>query len=197
MKTEEKWLEWAKELQALSQSALAYCRDVYDIERFQRIREISAEMAAALTDTPIAAAKARFINETGYQTPKLDTRAAVIRDGRILLAQERDGNWSLPGGWVDADQSVKGNALKEVLEETGVTARGASHRAARSQPAPRAQERARDHLSLRALRIRFGAVRAEQRDRSGGLLRARRPSPALPGQDHRGADTHVLSGMAR
>ena len=123
MITEEKWLEWAKELQFLSQSALAYCQDIYDIERFTRIREISAEMAAALTELPIGRVRAQFINETGYQTPKLDTRAAVIRDGKVLLVQERDGRWALPGGWVDASVSVRDNALKEVLEEAGIVAR--------------------------------------------------------------------------
>ena len=123
MITDEKWLEWAKELQFLSQSALAYCRDVYDIERFTRIREISAEMTAALTELPIERVRAQFINETGYQTPKLDTRAAIIRDGMILLVQERDGRWALPGGWVDASVSVRENALKEVFEEAGVRAR--------------------------------------------------------------------------
>ena len=120
MKSDNRWFEWARELQFLAQSALAYCKDVYDIERFQRIREISAEMTADLMDMPVEKAHGLFCNETGYQTPKLDTRAAVIRDGRILLVQERDGSWALPGGWVDYDQTVRSNAAKEVLEEAGM-----------------------------------------------------------------------------
>ena len=123
MHTEEKWLEWAKELQALSQSALAYCKDVYDIDRFHRIREISVEMMALLTEQPPEKVRAVFASETGYQTPKLDTRAAVIRDGKILLVQERDGRWALPGGWCDVDRSVAENAAKEVLEEAGMIVR--------------------------------------------------------------------------
>ena len=119
MRSDNQWLEWAKELQFLAQSALAYCTDVYDIERFQRIREISGEMTAALTDLPMETVRAVFMNEAGYQTPKVDTRAAVIRDGKILLVQEADGNWALPGGWVDADLSVGENAVKEVWEEAG------------------------------------------------------------------------------
>ena len=74
-----KWLEWAKELQFLSQCALAYRSDPYDIERFQRIREISAEMFSGITDLPLDLVKATFCAGTGYQTPKLDTRAAVLR----------------------------------------------------------------------------------------------------------------------
>ena len=69
-----KWLEWAKELQFLSQCALAYCSDPYDIERFQRIREISAEMVSEIGDLPLDLVKTTFCAGTGYQTPKLDTR---------------------------------------------------------------------------------------------------------------------------
>ena len=116
----EKWIAWAKELQDLSQCALAYCKDRYDIERFERIREISAEMAAEISDHPLDEIKATFCAGTGYQTPKMDTRSAVFRDGKILLVQEMNGNWALPGGWIDYDQTIRTNAAKEVLEESGI-----------------------------------------------------------------------------
>ena len=116
-----RWLDWAKELQDLSQNALAYCKDVYDIERFQRIREISAEMMSEITDLPIKQVKDYFCAGDGYQTPKIETRAAVFRDGGILLVQERSGRWSMPGGWVDYNLSVRKNAVKEVFEEAGMT----------------------------------------------------------------------------
>ena len=61
-----------------------------------------------------------FCNETGYQTPKLDSRAAVFYQDRILLVQEKDGLWSLPGGWVDVNLSVGENVVKEVKEEAGL-----------------------------------------------------------------------------
>lgn len=54
-----------------------------------------------------------FAGEMGYQTPKLDSRAAIIRDGKILLVQEMDGTWAMPGGWVDMDQTIKENTVKE------------------------------------------------------------------------------------
>lgn len=115
-----RWLEWAKELQDIAQNALAYCKDPYDIERFRRIREISAEMMAGITDLPLEQVKDYFCAGDGYQTPKIETRAAVFRDGGILLVQERSGLWCMPGGWVDYDQSVRRNTIKEVLEEAGM-----------------------------------------------------------------------------
>lgn len=115
------WLKWAVELQALAQAGLFYGRDKYDRERYQRIRDIAAEMMARETRLPLERVKDLFCGETGYQTPKLDTRAAVFKEDRILLVRESDGRWSLPGGWVDAGLSVKENAEKEVLEEAGLT----------------------------------------------------------------------------
>ncbi len=120
MEYKEKWLKWAIELQSLSQSALAYCKDPFDIERFHRIREISAEMMAAHTDLPVEKVKDLFCGETGYQTPKLDCRAAVIREGKILLVQENSGLWALPGGWMDIGLTVGENTAKEAKEEAGV-----------------------------------------------------------------------------
>ena len=114
------WLDWIIELQSLAQAGLAYSHDPYDRERFTRIREISAEMMSALSDIPVETVRGLFCNETGYQTPKLDTRAAIFEDGKILLVQENDGRWSLPGGWCDVNVSIGENAVKEVKEESGL-----------------------------------------------------------------------------
>lgn len=120
MNQEAKWLDWAVELQALAQAGLFYSKDIYDIERFQRIREIAAEMLVSPSGFPKDRILDIFCDETGYQTPKLDTRAAVFQQDQILLVQERDGLWSLPGGWVDVNLSVGESAVKEVKEEAGL-----------------------------------------------------------------------------
>lgn len=117
---QDRWLQWAVELQSLAQAGLFYSKDPYDIERFQRIREISAEIISHQADIPLPRAVELFCCESGYQTPKLDTRAAVFQDGKILLVQEGDGRWSLPGGWADVDISVGESAVKEVREEAGL-----------------------------------------------------------------------------
>lgn len=120
MNRNEKWLQWAIELQSLAQAGLTYGKDVYDKERYARIREISAEILSHMSSIPTETVKDLFCNETGYQTPKLDTRAAIFRDGKILLVRENNGKWSLPGGWCDVDISVGENAVKEVKEESGL-----------------------------------------------------------------------------
>ena len=116
----EKWLEWAIELQSIAQAGITYGKDIYDIERYERIREISAEMIAYKTDISTEKVRNLFCNESGYQTPKLDTRAAIFQNGKILLVKENTGKWSLPGGWVEVNLSVKENTIKEVKEEAGL-----------------------------------------------------------------------------
>ena len=116
----EKWLKWAIEIQGLAQSGLAYTTNVYDIERYERLREISAEIIEEKSNLNLEKVKDLFCNETGYQTPKIDTRAAIFKDNKILLVHENNGTWSLPGGWCDVLESVKSNTIKEVKEEAGL-----------------------------------------------------------------------------
>lgn len=113
---------WAVELQALAQAGLTYTKDPFDAERFERIRSLAVEMLALQSPLPELEIRKLFADETGYPTPKLDTRAAIIEEDKILLVQENNGKWSLPGGWVDIDQSLRDNTLKEVKEETGYDA---------------------------------------------------------------------------
>lgn len=116
----EKWLELAMEIQSLAQAGLEYTSNVYDIERYERLRDISAEMISLKTELEFNKIKELFCNETGYQTPKIDTRAVIFKDDKILLTHENSGKWSLPGGWCDVLESVGSNIIKEVKEETGL-----------------------------------------------------------------------------
>ena len=116
----EKWLKWAMEIQSLAQAGLAYTNNAYDIERYERLREISAQMIEEKSNINLDKVKDLFCNETGYQTPKIDTRAVIFKDNRILLTHENNGTWSLPGGWCDVLETIKSNTIKEVKEETGL-----------------------------------------------------------------------------
>ncbi len=120
MEKNEKWLDWAVELQSIAQAGLFYGKDVFDLERYERIREIAAEMLSYKTQIPPDKVKDLFCSDVGYQTPKLDTRAAIFENDKILLVKEKNGTWSLPGGWVDVNVSVKENIIKEVKEEAGL-----------------------------------------------------------------------------
>ena len=116
----DKWIDFAIRIQSIAQAGLQYGKDKYDKERYEELRKISAEMISARTDIPIDKVYNLFCNETGYQTPKVDTRAAVFVEGKILLVHENNGTWALPGGWCEVDQSVASNTIKEVKEETGL-----------------------------------------------------------------------------
>lgn len=112
--------DWAIRLQSIAQAGLAYGENEYDRERYHEVRLIAAEMIASEMNLPLDTVQKYFCNESGYQTPKIDTRTAVFKDGKILLVHEKNGTWSLPGGWCDVDQSVASNAVKETKEEAGL-----------------------------------------------------------------------------
>lgn len=116
------WTKFAIELQSLAQAGLHYTKDAFDQERFLRIREMAALMLQKLVDEPIEKVESLFLADSGYQTPKMEVRSAVFKGNQILLVQELDGRWAMPGGWVDVLGSVKDNALKEIFEEAGVRA---------------------------------------------------------------------------
>ncbi|MGG0284284.1 NUDIX hydrolase [Peribacillus butanolivorans] len=117
---EPKWLEWAKQLQSIAQAGLTYSKDIYDLERFELVRNISVEILSQQTDMDMTVIKDSFASETGYATPKVDIRAVVFRNNKILMVKENtDGDWALPGGWADIGLTPSEVAVKEVKEESG------------------------------------------------------------------------------
>ena len=109
----------AMELQAIAQNGLTYTKDMFDKERFERIRDISAEIMVIKTGFSFEKVKSLFCNGVGYQTPKLETRAVIFKENKILLVKEKD-KWALPGGWIDYNETVASNTIKEVKEEAGL-----------------------------------------------------------------------------
>ena len=114
------WMDLAMRVQSIAQAGLAYGKNEYDLERYEELRDIAAQMVAINTDIPVEIVKMHFCNEDGYQTPKVDTRAVIFQDGKILLVHEKNGTWALPGGWCDVDQSIASNIEKETKEEAGL-----------------------------------------------------------------------------
>jgi ADP-ribose pyrophosphatase YjhB (NUDIX family) len=119
-----KLLEWARTLQALAQSGLAYEPSTYDGERYAQVRRVAAEMLAEPDHAAVDGIEGVFAGQVGHATPKLDVRGAVFRDDSILLVEEAaDLGWSLPGGWADVGESPSEAVEREVLEESGYRTR--------------------------------------------------------------------------
>ncbi len=115
-----KWVEWAREIFSLSQAGLAYSKNEFDIERYKRLQEITAEMIESQSDVSKESVLESFSMQAGYATPKIDVRGAVVHEGKILLIQERtDERWAMPGGWADLGNAPASVAEREVWEESG------------------------------------------------------------------------------
>src|SRR5215216_5143281 len=120
MVKQPKWMEWAQEIFSLSQAGLTYSQNPFDIERYKRLQEITAEMIASQSQLQKESVLESFSMQAGYITPKIDVRGAVVCDGKILLIQERaDDRWAMPGGWADLGNAPASVAEREVWEESG------------------------------------------------------------------------------
>jgi ADP-ribose pyrophosphatase YjhB (NUDIX family) len=114
------WLPWARELQSIAQTGLTFSTTDYDTQRYRRLLEIAAEIVETYTQIPRAEVVENFRMQPGYATPKVDIRGAIVRNGKILLVQERaDNGWCMPGGWVDVGETPSEAVAREVREESG------------------------------------------------------------------------------
>jgi ADP-ribose pyrophosphatase YjhB (NUDIX family) len=116
------WLVWAREIQAIAQTGLAFSQDPYDRDRFSALRQLSERIMAHHTGADLGRIASLFDLETGYATPKVGVRAAVFdHAGRILMVREAvdEHRWTLPGGWADVNQTPAQSVIREVFEESG------------------------------------------------------------------------------
>jgi len=121
---EYKWIEWIKKLQAIAQNGLAYSENAYDLERYEQLQQIIADILQHHTNHDADTINDFLTREEGYLTPKVDVRGVVFRDNKILLVKERsDGKWTLPGGWADVCYSPGENVVREIYEESGYETR--------------------------------------------------------------------------
>jgi ADP-ribose pyrophosphatase YjhB (NUDIX family) len=123
---EPDWLSWMREIQAIAQTGLAFNPNPYDRERYENLRALAARIASAAAGAPIERFETLFADQSGYATPKVDTRGAAFDDqGRILMVRETIDNdrWTLPGGWADVNLTPAENIIKEMREESGFETR--------------------------------------------------------------------------
>lgn len=115
-----RWLEWAREIQALAQTGYHYAENDYQRERNERLLEIAAQIVSENNDIPYEPLKGLFKAQVGYATPRVDVRGAVFRNAKLLMVRERsDGGWTLPGGWADVGDVPSQAVEREVWEEAG------------------------------------------------------------------------------
>ncbi|MBE0653652.1 MAG: NUDIX hydrolase [Bacteroidales bacterium] len=114
------WITIAQRIQAIAQAGLEFCHNDFDRDRYKQLREISTEIIENHTKYSKQEIIELFATETGYPTPKVDVRAVIFRENKILMVREKlDGKWSLPGGWADQHLTLSGNLVKESFEEAG------------------------------------------------------------------------------
>jgi ADP-ribose pyrophosphatase YjhB (NUDIX family) len=116
----DRFLQWCRSIQSISQNGLAFTKDSFDKERYEQLRSVADEMLASCTDIPVEKIKSLLSSEKGYATPKVDVRGGVFRGDKILLVRERSDNaWTLPGGWADVNESPSESIVREIREESG------------------------------------------------------------------------------
>jgi ADP-ribose pyrophosphatase YjhB (NUDIX family) len=120
----EKWLGWAREIQALAKSAEHFAKNSYDRERAERLMQIAAEIIAEHSEMTEKELLTAFRAQPGYMTPKVDVRGAVFDGEKLLFVREAaDHCWTFPGGWADVGETPSLAVEREVREESGVEVR--------------------------------------------------------------------------
>ncbi|MFA6597759.1 MAG: NUDIX hydrolase N-terminal domain-containing protein [Ignavibacteriaceae bacterium] len=113
-------IELVKKIQSIAFAGLEYCENDFDRERYEDLKNLSLLLLAEISGTPLEKIQNLFVGEVGYQTPKVDVRAVVFKENKILMVKEKiDGRWSIPGGWADIGFSPSEIASKEAKEEAG------------------------------------------------------------------------------
>lgn len=118
-------LELLDAVRTIARNGLAYSRDPYDRERYERLLDLACDQYEHVVGLPSEQVRARFMAELGHITPKVGADAAIFDEhGRILLMQRSDDHtWCLPCGWVEPGETPAESAQREVLEETGLRVR--------------------------------------------------------------------------
>jgi 8-oxo-dGTP pyrophosphatase MutT (NUDIX family) len=110
-------------LRDCSARGLHHANNIYDQHNYLKIQDVALELLALATGEPLTAIEPLRATTFSRPAPFPVADGAVIDvDGKILLIQRADnGLWALPGGGVDVGETPAQGAVREVLEETGVT----------------------------------------------------------------------------
>jgi ADP-ribose pyrophosphatase YjhB (NUDIX family) len=118
------WLRWGREIQAIGQIGHHFSTNPFDRERYEHLEVLASQILAQYSQISEELFLQSFLAQEGYATPKVDVRAAVIKENKILLVREsQDGLWSMPGGYGDINDTPSASAEREVWEESGLRAK--------------------------------------------------------------------------
>jgi ADP-ribose pyrophosphatase YjhB (NUDIX family) len=111
----------ADQLRALANNGLHFTDDPYQVERFQKILRLAAELNALTDPRSADDFEQILLRELEWRTPLAVVDTAVFDDeGRILLIRRTDNKlWAMPGGGCDTGEAPAVGAAREVWEETG------------------------------------------------------------------------------
>ena len=84
---ENEILRIARRVQAIAQSGIHFAASEFDRERYEELRGLSVELAGTVCDTRPSKIHDLFTNETGFQTPKVDIRSVVLKEGKLLMVR--------------------------------------------------------------------------------------------------------------
>jgi ADP-ribose pyrophosphatase YjhB (NUDIX family) len=111
----------SQRIRALSQTALTYSNNEYEIERSKEMIEMSDRIVSIVSGMDEKEIFTLYTPVKEYITPKVDIRGVVFnaKDEILLVKEKADGRWALPGGWSDVGFTPQEVVVKEVKEETG------------------------------------------------------------------------------
>lgn len=119
---ETKTLADLQRLRAMADTGLLFCQNEYDRERYLELREITGRLLAQSTGLAPQELESILKPPSDYPTPKVDVRAFILNEkGEVLMVREQiDGRWTLPGGWADIGYTPTEMVVKECREEAGI-----------------------------------------------------------------------------
>ncbi|MDH6364187.1 ADP-ribose pyrophosphatase YjhB (NUDIX family) [Enterococcus sp. PF1-24] len=110
-----------RRLLTIAEAGIFYGKDQFDQERYRELKEISLQLLSKVSENSFTDLQKITEKDEGYPTPKVDVRAFIQKEDKILLVQDAiSEEWSLPGGYAEVGITPMENVRKEVFEETGL-----------------------------------------------------------------------------
>src|SRR5712691_2920997 len=124
MRPSEQLRFWAHELAAIARTGLEFTTDDYDRDRYERTKTIAEGLASMTIDAEFTPERP-YLPDLWMASPKVGCSVVAFDDaGRVLLIKRADnGRWAIPGGVAEVGSTPSENALRELHEETGFTAK--------------------------------------------------------------------------